>query len=332
MADSRDSLLPGLVVVAAAVGVAFAVHRVVDTVSPLVVAVVVGAVLTNLGLIPDRCRSGMKFATKRLLRAGIVLLGFRLSIRDVLHLGGPSVAVVVGVVALTFLGTQWLGAKVGVSRELSLLVATGFSICGASAIAAMEPISDASEEDVAFSIALVTLCGSVAIAILPPLGRLLDMSPSTFGAWVGASVHDVAQVVATASTAGATALSAAVVVKLTRVALLAPMVAGVSVRRRRHHSGLAVGAAAQRPPIVPLFVVGFLVAAAVRSSAVLPVTWFPNIQQVETVLLAAALVGLGTGVQFTKLRTLGHRPVLLGLASWMVIAVTSFVGVTLTHR
>ncbi|HEY4331865.1 MAG TPA: putative sulfate exporter family transporter, partial [Ilumatobacteraceae bacterium] len=227
------NIVAGLALVAGCVAIAFAVHAAVAAISPLVVAVVLGALLTNLGWVPDRCRDGLRFATKRLLRIGIVLLGFRLALGDVAHLGGPSIAVVVGVVLLTFFGTQWLGAKLGINRDLSLLVATGFSICGASAIAAMEPLSDASEEDVAFSIALVTLCGSLAIAVLPPLGRLLGMRPEVFGSWVGASVHDVAQVVVTASTAGSVALSAAVVVKLTRVAMLAPMVAGVSVNRRR---------------------------------------------------------------------------------------------------
>lgn len=373
------ALLPGVTLVVICVAVAYSVNKLFSTISPLVVAVVLGAILTNAGLIPERCRPGLRWATKRLLRAGIVLLGFRLALNDIIRLGAPALAVVFGVVGLTFTGTQWLGRRLGISRGLSLLVATGFSICGASAIAAMEPLADASEEDVAFSIALVTLCGSLAIVVLPGIGHLLGLRPEVFGSWVGASVHDVGQVVATASTGGTRALSAAIVVKLTRVALLAPMVAIVSVQRRRNHRPAtpatasratacepapagAIGPATpvasataaasttapetavagatdetghlrtKRPPIVPLFVLGFLAAATVRSSSVLPADWFPKIQQAETLLLAGALVGLGSAVQFARLRLLGVRPLILGMASWLLIAVASLGGVVLVHR
>ena len=331
---------------------AYIVNQLFATISPLVVAVALGAVLTNIRMVPERCRPGLRWSTKRLLRVGIVLLGFRLALDDIVKLGAPALGVVLGVVALTFTGTQWLGKRLGISRGLSLLVATGFSICGASAVAAMEPMADASEEDVAFSIALVTLCGSLAIIILPGIGHLLGLRADVFGSWAGASVHDVGQVVATASTSGPKALSAAIVVKLTRVALLAPMVAIVSVRRRRMMATEACGPAmtgtdgtdgtsgtdaenaakAGRPPLVPLFVLGFLAAAAVRSSSVLGADWFPKIQQVETLLLAGALVGLGTAVQFARLRLLGVRPLILGLASWLLIAVASLAGVVLVHR
>ncbi len=354
-------LLPGLLLVAVCVVVAYIVNQLFTTISPLVVAVAVGAVLTNMRMVPERCRPGLRWSTKRLLRIGIVLLGFRLALDDIVKLGAPALGVVLGVVALTFTGTQWLGKRLGISRGLSLLVATGFSICGASAVAAMEPLADASEEDVAFSIALVTLCGSLAIITLPGIGHLLGLRADVFGSWVGASVHDVGQVVATASTSGPKALSAAIVVKLTRVALLAPMVAIVSVRRRRMMATGACGPAttgtegtdgrdgrdgrdgtsgtdaesaaeAGRPPLVPLFVLGFLAAAAVRSSSVLGTGWFPKIQQLETLLLAGALVGLGTAVQFARLRLLGVRPLILGLASWLLIAVASLAGVVLVHR
>ncbi len=351
-ATGTVALLPGLLLVAVCVVVAYIVNQLFATISPLVVAVALGAVLTNIRMVPERCRPGLRWSTKRLLRVGIVLLGFRLALDDIVKLGAPALGVVLGVVVLTFTGTQWLGKRLGISKGLSLLVATGFSICGASAVAAMEPMADASEEDVAFSIALVTLCGSLAIIILPGIGHLLGLRADVFGSWAGASVHDVGQVVATASTSGPKALSAAIVVKLTRVALLAPMVAIVSVRRRRMMATEACGPAmdgtdgpdgtsgtdaenaakAGRPPLVPLFVLGFLAAAAVRSSSVLGADWFPKIQQVETLLLAGALVGLGTAVQFARLRLLGVRPLILGLASWLLIAVASLAGVVLVHR
>ena len=139
-------------------------------------------------------------------------------------------------------------------------------------------------------------------------------------------MHDVAQVVATASTAGPAALTAAVVVKLTRVVLLAPMVAGVSLGRRREKQGRGRARSIsgstvrrRRPPILPLFVVGFLAAIALRSTGWLPAAWLDAASMVEQIVLAAALVGLGAGVKVSKLRSIGGRPLLLGAISWMLV-------------
>ena len=125
--------LPGLGLTAIVAIVAFAVESLVKSqtplvISPLVVAVVLGGLISNFGLIPDRCRSGLRFAARSLLRLGIVLLGLQLSFSQVRELGAPGLLLVVFVVAITFVGTQWLGKKMGLSHGLSLLVATGFSI------------------------------------------------------------------------------------------------------------------------------------------------------------------------------------------------------------
>jgi uncharacterized integral membrane protein (TIGR00698 family) len=314
---------------AAAVAVAFVIHRRAAAVSPLVVSVAIGALLTNLGVINERIRPGLAYAAKRLLRIGVVLLGTQLAARNVVKLGGSGIAVVLVVVVATFFGTQFLGRRLGLSAPMSLLVATGFSICGASAIAAVEPLSGADEEEVTYAIAMVTLCGSLAIVILPLLNRLwLKLDDAAFGSWVGASVHDVAQTVAASSAVSEQARAAAVIVKLTRVVLLAPLVAGVSVWRRRHGAALSSGA---RPPVLPLFVVGFLAAIALRSTGWLTPATIRTLKSAEQVLLAMALVGLGAGVQWSKLRRVGGRPLVLALASWVFIAAISLVGVRLTH-
>jgi uncharacterized integral membrane protein (TIGR00698 family) len=267
------------------------------------------------------------------LRFGIVLLGTQLALKQVVDLGGRELIVVVGVVALTFLGTLWLGPRLGVSKSLSLLIATGFSICGASAVAAMDGVVEADEEEVTYAIALVTLCGSLAIVLLPLLRNVLGLSdPQLFGSWVGASVHDVAQVIATSSTGGETAVHAATVVKLSRVVLLAPLVASVSIWVRRSSSGLvakANKADKKRVSVVPLFVVGFLVMIAVRTTGVIPDNLLTKLKTIEQVCLASALVGLGSDVRITKLVKVGGRPLLLALISWFGIAIVSLIGVRL---
>ena len=326
---------PGLVFVGVVTFVGFVIHWNFETISPLVAALVLGVLIGNIISIPKKFIPGQKFAAKKVLRFGIVLLGSQLALKQVVDLGGRELIVVVGVVALTFLGTLWLGPRLGVSKSLSLLIATGFSICGASAVAAMEGVVEADEEEVTYAIALVTLCGSLAIVLLPLLRNVLGLSdPQLFGSWVGASVHDVAQVIATSSTGGDSAVQSATVVKLSRVVLLAPLVACVSIWVHRSSSGLVAKAKAKkavktRVSVVPLFVIGFLVMIAVRTTDIIPENLLSKIKTVEQVCLASALVGLGSDVRITRLIKVGGRPLLLALVSWFGIAVVSLIGVRL---
>ena len=338
----RKQHIPGLALSAIIALVAFAVEALIKNltpvvVSPLVVAVVIGALLANLGVIPESCNDGLRFAARSLLRLGIVLLGLQLSFAQVRELGTPGLLLVVVVVTITFFGTQWLGKKMGLSHGLSLLVATGFSICGASAIVAMRPVSDADDDDMAYAIALVTICGTLAIFLLPAFAELIGFTGARFGSWVGASVHDVAQTVATAASGDQQAQNAAIIVKLTRVMLLAPLVAGVSFARRRKLAAWrtvgenATALATKLPPMVPLFVVGFLVAISLNSFSEIPQTALSNIKWIEKSLLASALVGLGAGVDARKLRSIGARPLVLGLVSWLLVATLSAIGVALLY-
>lgn len=323
------SRLPGLLVAGAGVAAAFLINHVLPALSPLTIAVILGVVLGNCGLRLAALDDGLKFAAKKLLRAGIVLLGLKLAAGDVLQLGGRGLAVVIAVVTITFFGTQLIGRWLGVSKDASLLMATGFSICGASAVAAMNGVTKSRDEDVVTAIALVTLCGSLAIAVLPLLQGPLGLSDEAFGMWTGASVHDVAQVVATASVVGPAALAPAVVVKLTRVVLLAPLVASVSlVQRARSRSGGA-DAGGKRPPTLPLFVALFLVMIAVRTTGVLPESWLEVGARAEEILLALALFALGRSVRIARLFTTGGRSLVLGLTSWVLIAAVAYGGVLL---
>jgi uncharacterized integral membrane protein (TIGR00698 family) len=316
--------VPGLALAACAVVVAWMVHRAVDAVSPLVVGVALGAVVANtVGVAApiSWCvvRPGVQFAAKRLLRIGVVLLGFQLSLGQLRSLGVPGLGVVAATVAATFFGTRWIGRRLGLSDGMSLLVATGYSICGASAIAAVEGIAEADEEEVAFSIALVTLCGSLSIVVLPLLGNMFGLHGVRYGNWVGASVHDVGQVVAAATPGGVAAVQTAVIVKLTRVVLLAPLVSGLVLAKRRN-TGVDPSFVGRRPPALPLFVAGFLAAIVVRTTGIVPADGLRTIKTVQTVLLTAALFGLGCGVAIARLRRVGGRPLVLGLISWVLVA------------
>ncbi|WP_153506094.1 YeiH family protein [Cumulibacter manganitolerans] len=323
----RD-LAPGLLLAAAGAAGGYLLHHWVPGVQPGTVAVALGALLANLNLVPDVAARGLVFASKKLLRLAVVLLGFALSLTQVAHLGGPALAVVLVTVAAAFFGTLLLGRLLKVASATSLLVATGFSICGASAIAAMEPLAKGKKDDTAVSVALVTLCGTLAIVVLPLLRHPLGLdAPVVFGQWVGASVHDVGQTVATANTVPGS-LQSAVIVKLTRVILLAPLVLGVGLylHRRRHDVGVST---AKRPPLVPLFVAGFIAAIALNSAFSLPTGFLDVAHRAQEILLAVALFALGTGIHWRVMRRAGGRPLLLGALAWLLVAAVSYAGVRL---
>jgi uncharacterized integral membrane protein (TIGR00698 family) len=267
------------------------------------------------------------------LRVGIVLLGFQLSFGEVAHLGSRGFLAVIAVVTITFFGTQYIARLLGVSPGLGLLTATGYSICGISAISAMTGAVDGDEEDATYAIALVTLFGSISIFALPALGHLMNMSDVRFGMWAGSSVHDVAQVVASATTYSHQSLAPAVVVKLTRVVLLAPLVAIYGYRHsqtQKHavpHEHPHTGS--QRVSLLPMFIVLFLVAVSVRTTGALSPDLLNTLKQLEKILLALALVGLGAAVNIKKLRLLGSRPIILGVCSWALVLATSVITIRL---
>ncbi len=267
---------------------------------------------------------GAKVAGRTLMRAGIVLLGLQVVVADVVALGPVLIVAVVALVGVAFALTWSLARLAGMSADQRVLMAAGFSICGASAIGAVAQARGASERDQATPVALVTLCGTAAIGVLPLLRVPLGLDDAAFGAWTGASVHDVGQVVATAAIAGPGALALAVVVKLVRVVTLAPMTALVAAQRRRSGDG-----AGERPPIVPLFVVGFLVAVAVRALVPLPDAVLDVVGFVQQLLLASALVGLLSRVRIVDLVRQDWRGVLVAVGASTGIAATALAIVQL---
>ncbi|WP_367136143.1 YeiH family protein [Saccharothrix sp. HUAS TT1] len=257
----------------------------------LIAALVLGVLVG--GRLPD-----LAGVTRRLLRVGVVLLGLQLSVAQLLDLGSHVLVAIVVTVAVTFFGTLWLGRWLRLPRGLCVLVASGFSICGASAIAAVEGRVEREDEHVATSVALVTLYGTLAMVALPLLGA----SPQ----WIGLSVHEVAQVAAAAPVPG---VATAMAVKLGRVALLAPIVAGVGGRGT---------------PPVPLFLLGFV--ASMLVSPLLPAVVLGPAKTVTTVVLAAALFGLGTSVRLKSLLRTSPRALLLGLLATLLVCGTGYLS------
>jgi len=325
-------ILPGLLTALVALAIAFAIHAGVPALPAMTLAVVLGLLAANLPFsavwVAGRARPGLDFAGKHLMRGGIVLLGLKVGITEVLGLGWASLLLITAVVLASFAGTYGISRLFRLPREASLLIATGFSICGASAIGAMAAVRRIRHADTVLPVALVTLCGTLAIGALPLLVHPLNLSAEVFGAWTGASVHDVGQVVATAQTAGPAALGIAVVVKLTRVILLAPMVAAAGLQQRlaavqgsAGQPSAAPGTPAEAlPPVVPLFVVGFVALVALRSTGWMSAGWLDAAAGLQDILLGAALFGLGSAVRIRTLMHTGLRALLAALVAWLLIA------------
>lgn len=322
---AQTSIWPGIALTMAAAAAAFGFQRLFPTVSPLLVSIIAGVALTNAWAIPAVFAPGMKMASRRLLRIGIVLLGLQLALDDVFGLGWGMIAVVVAIVGFGALGTLAIGKALGVPPMQRLLIACGFSICGAAAVAAVEEAAGAQEDDVAASIGLVVLYGTAMIGIAPALLGAMELTNRQEGLIAGGAIHEVAQVVAAGGIIGGGALSAAVVVKLARVLMLAPVILTIGVIQRRPGSHVS----SKRPPLVPLFVAGFLSAAVLRTFAHLPevaLTWG---RMLQTVLLSAAMFAVGCGVKVNTLKKVGGRIVVLGALSTALVLAIAIVGVLL---
>lgn len=326
--------------------------RVVPAVSPMVISLLIGAVAGSVLAVIGASRPhvvrwqrvvhpGTQWAAKHLLRAGVVLLGFQIAFREVLSLGWHGLGVVALTMIVTFGGTLLLGRWLRLPSEISLLIATGYSVCGAAAISAMTAAvggtSEKDDEAVGTGLAMVTLFGSVAIFVLPWLAGLLNLSDHDAGLWIGASVQEVAQVVMAAGSVSTAALATATVAKLTRVALLAPLVAvaGVVMRRRAAAASAVTDTAIDAPAgdkprrrtsPVPLFVVGFCVAVAIRSVDVLPAEWIAMLTRSSQILFVAAMFAMGLGINLPHLVRSGRRSLVLGAVAALLVTAVALAG------
>ena len=322
-ARAGAALGPGLLICAAATAIAVGINGVLPAASPLLIAIVLGAVLTNAVQLPQRYDPGLQFSAKRLLRAGIALLGLQLLLGDIMALGWRVIVTVIAIVVLGILGTLVAGRVLNIGWPQRILIACGFSICGAAAVAAADGVVEAEEEEVLTGIALVVLFGTLMIPVTPMLAHVLGLSDHQAGMWAGGSIHEVAQVVATGGAIGGGALTVAVVIKLARVMMLAPVMAVLSL----HHRRMAPSSKTRRPPVVPPFVLAFVGCVVLRSIGLLPEGMLVTAKILQIALLTAAMFALGAGVRLGVVAKVGVRPLILAAVSTVWVAAVAYVGV-----
>ncbi len=315
---------PGLLALAALVAAAFALAGLVPGIAAGLWAMALGVAAAG----PVRALPGgvaaAALGARPLLRTGVALLGLQVAAGELVALGPRGLVLAVGVVAVTLAVTVGAGRVLGVPASLGLLVASGSAICGASAVAATASAIGADDEDAGYAVAVVTLFGTLAMVLVPVLATgPLGLTGEQAALWAGASIHEVAQVTGAGGVLGGAALATATLVKLARVALLAPTVALLA--RRAGRGGAGVRARGAAGPLVPGFVLAFCALVAVRSVVPLPDGFLDAARIAATVLLAAGLAGLGLGIRPAAVRAAGLRPLALGLVACVAV-LTSGLG------
>jgi uncharacterized integral membrane protein (TIGR00698 family) len=310
------AVAPGLAVAAIGGVLAILLHAVLPLVSALLIAIVLGVVFTNTVGPRASFKPGLAVASRRALRVGVALLGFQLVVSQVVGMGWPVLVVVVLIVGGGITVTVAIGSILGVPPARRLLIACGFSICGAAAVAAADGVTDSDEEDVAVALALVVAFGSLAMLVLPAIAQATGLGGREAGAWMGGGIHEVGQVVVAGGIIGGAALQVAVIVKLARVLMLAPVLTVMSWQRRRLGS-LPTG---KRPPLVPLFVVVFVVLVVLGSLLPVPGGLRDGVAQVQGFALATAMFALGCGIDVRSMRRLRSAEFLLGALSSVSVA------------
>ncbi|MEB3290034.1 MAG: YeiH family protein [Leptolyngbya sp.] len=322
--DRVKAWLPGLgltaLLAALALGIGYLSHRTgIKLLNPLLVAVLLGIAVRQVVPLPAIYRPGIHLAMKRILRLAVILLGLRLSMAEIFAVGPVGLAMIASSTVSTFYLTTWLGRRLSVNPKLTRLIAAGTSICGASAIVATNAVVDGSEEDMTYAIATITGFGTLAMVSYPLMAGLGQLSPETFGLWCGASIHEVAQVIATAFQHSTTSGDIATVAKLSRVLLIVPILLGLGWQARGTQ---AQGEAPKALPI-PWFVLFFAGLVLLNSVQLFPAALKVSVAQVNQVLLCMALAAMGLETYLDKLVRLGLKPLILAGLSWLFLSMTS---------
>ncbi len=328
---NRGKLIaPGLgVALVIAVGATALSASTPQVVGPVLIAVLLGLGLGNLTTPSASLSPGLSVATTRVLRIGVVLLGARLALGDVLSLGSLALGIAVVCMSVAFLTVALLARLLRVPTRLAVLLGVGTAVCGNSAIMATAPVIDAEDQEIGFAVGTITVFGTVALLIFPVVGRLLAMPEEVFGFWAGLSINDTSQVVAAGAAYSPRALEVATVVKLVRNALMAPLIVLIawwSIRNRdrtvQKDDGESRSAALKA---FPIFVLGFIAVAALSSFGVISERVSAAMSSTSSFLIVVAIAAVGVTTRLTEMRAAGLRAALVAFGAAVVLALLGLV-------
>jgi uncharacterized integral membrane protein (TIGR00698 family) len=325
-------LLPGLALGGAVTAAAFLLRSLelpgLTRLSPLMLAIMIGMLVRNTLGRPEAARAGLAFSLRGPLRLGIILLGLQVTLAEILGIGWSGLLILAFALLSTYLFTLWLGGRLGVAPGLATLIAAGTGVCGASAIVAANTVVRDGDESVAYALATVTLFGTIAMFSYPLIGAALHMPTEVYGLWSGASVHEVAQVVAAGFARGQAEGEFATVAKLARVLMLAPLVIGMGLWAARQTQG---GSRTGSPPI-PWFVFGFLALVLLGDTGWIDPQLRLYANLATQILLTFALAAVGLETDIRRLIAQGWQPLLLGALATVYIALSTLLLALLWGR
>lgn len=327
-----QALLPGLALGGAVTAAAFLLRSLelpgLTRISPLMLAIMIGMLVRNTLGRPEAARAGLAFSLRGPLRLGIILLGLQVTLAEILDIGWSGLLILAFALLSTYLFTLWLGGRLGVAPGLATLIAAGTGVCGASAIVAANTVVRDGDESIAYALATVTLFGTIAMFSYPLIGAALHMPTEVYGLWSGASVHEVAQVVAAGFARGQAEGEFATVAKLARVLMLAPLVIGMGLWAARQTQG---GSRTGSPPI-PWFVFGFLALVLLSDTGWIDPQLRSYANLATQILLTFALAAVGLETDIRRLIAQGWQPLLLGALATVYIALSTLLLALLWGR
>lgn len=313
-------IFPGIVlaVTLAAIARQSAKIPILSVLGAMIVAIFLGIMLrATAPFLLKQCQEGIGFSAKYLLRLGIILMGLRLDLNDIIAAGWQTLALDLFAVIFTISVIQVLGRRFTVESKLTTLLAVGTGVCGAAAIGAIAPLIRAKDEDVAVSVAIIALLGTAFsvcyIALLPMLG----LNPHEFGTFAGATLHELAHVIAAAEPDGPISGETAILVKLGRVAMLTPVAMFIGWLYSRKHQP---GEDASLP--VPWFLFGFMGMALVNTWGLMPEGLAGMLIAASSFLITMAMAAMGLNVNLASFARVGHNPVLICLIGSVLLSIT----------
>ncbi|WP_304488303.1 YeiH family protein [Duncaniella muris] len=290
--------------------------------SPMIIGIILGMLYANSlrNNLPDTWVPGIQFCSKKILRLGIILYGFRLTFQDVVNVGVSGIVIDAIIVATTILGGIWIGRLLKMDRDTALLTSVGSGICGAAAVLGAESTIRTQPYKTAVAVATVVIFGTISMFFYPIAYRSgwLDLSPQEMGIYSGATLHEVAHAVGAGNAMGTEISNVAIIVKMIRVMLLVPvlLILGWWVARRAarsaQHDGSTKGKVA-----IPWFAVGFLAVIGFNSFDLLPMPVVDTINYFDTFLLTMAMTALGAETSIDKFKKAGAKPFIL--AFWLYL-------------
>lgn len=329
LSEQRSSMLHGILLIALFSCAAFYIGEtelvMSLSLSPMIVGIVLGMLYANSlrNNLPDTWVPGITFCSKRILRLGIILYGFRLTFQDVTAVGLPAICVDAVIVTTTILGGIMIGRLLKMDRGITLLTSVGSGICGAAAILGAESAIKIKPYKTAVAVATVVIFGTLAMFLYPVLYRsgIVDLSPEAMGVFTGSTVHEVAHVVGAGNAMGKSVADPAIIVKMIRVMMLVPVLFIISYSVSR--AAIAGGGCNTKSKVsVPWFAILFLVVIGFNSFNLLPADLVASINTFDTFLLTMAMTALGAETSIEKFKKAGFKPFLLAsiLFVWLMAA------------